>query len=98
MFFVPLWSVKTLPKGSSPLRFMTDTQVEGVVVVRRLPPIFPEIGINCNKTPRSPEGTETEGCKSHEAGFIAIEEAGQTNCRSETVEKTMERETFDRVR
>jgi hypothetical protein len=38
------------------------------------------------------------GAKAKKQGFIAVKEAGYTNCRSKTVEKTMERETFDRAR
>jgi hypothetical protein len=56
------------------VRILTDSPKEGVVVVRRLPPIFPEIGINSDKTPSFSDGSDERG-RNREAGFIAVKEA-----------------------
>jgi len=54
---------------------MTDNPVEGVVVVRRFPLVFPEIGINCNKTLRNLKDWEYGGEKPR-SRLIAVREAG----------------------
>ena len=51
---------------------MTDRLVEGVVVIRRLSPIFPGNWKNSDKTPGKPEGSGVTGCKTEKPVYCHL--------------------------
>ena len=69
--------------------FLPDTPVGGVVVVRRLPPVFPEIGVDSDRPSGISEGTEGHGWGPKKPGLLLL--------GNRRMDKTEPRKVSDRV-